>query len=85
MTNKETIDILLSNRPERPRSLTHKKLQSGIDSAIALLNTQSDDLRKYTKIQSIIKEWQQDDLRGRQNIDANYFYRILDVVLDMPE
>ena len=85
MKRDEAVEVLLNNRPERPRSLDHKKLQSAIDTVMESLSQGATNLRKYEKIESVISEWRQDELRGRPNIDANYFYRILDVILETPE
>jgi len=85
MNHDEAVEVLLNNRPDRPRSLNHKKLQRAIDTVIESSSQDAMNLQKYAKIVDAIARWRQDELRGRPNIDANYFYRILDVILETPE
>lgn len=84
MTPQEIIDLLLANRPERPRALHQKKLQQAIDEAIDLINTQAIDCEKYQAIQVIAESWGEEraNVKDTNAYDAVYFHRILDVVRD---
>ncbi len=84
MTQQEVIDILLANRPERPRALQQKKLQQAIDEVIALLTAKSEDDEKYQAIKAIVDLWGEDRafVKDTNTYDAIYFHRILDVFQD---